>query len=247
MLFSVLMLPLLISLGLWQLQRAQEKATIQETWRAQQALAAVPLQDLVDVPELNFRRVSIRGEFDAEHYWLLENRILDGQLGYEVLMPFRLDADSAAAGITVVLVNRGWVPAGAYRDQLPEVHTPAGPLTLSGSLVEPSDNQFITEVATPASHWPRKILEVDLDSLSTSLGEIGYASDIYKRVLRIDAENIAALQVHWQPVNMTASKHQGYAVQWFSMAVALLILTLFANSNIAELLFSRKRKSDGHE
>jgi surfeit locus 1 family protein len=238
MLFSLLLLPLLTGLGFWQLERAAEKRTIQESWRKQQALAPVPFEEITFSSQTDFRRVSLRGRFDAEHYWLLENRILDGNLGYEVLMPFYLASDSAKADL--VLVNRGWVAAGAYRNQLPEFGTPAGIIRISGSLVEPSDNRFIKGNVDQKGEWPRKILEIDLESLGAQLQSEMDQTAIHNAVLQIDADNAAALNVHWQPINMTPSKHQGYAVQWFSMAFVLLILTIFANTNLADIVFRRQ-------
>ena len=242
-LFSLLLLPLLTGLGFWQLQRAAEKTTIQESWRRQQALAPVPFAEVKDSPQENFRRVAMQGQFDPEHYWLLENRVLDGNLGYEVLMPFHVE-NSLGADAGLILVNRGWLPAGAYRTQLPKVNTPVGVIRISGSLAKPSDNRFINEQANPTSTqgWPRKILEVDPKALSMQLQPIQMDGQnfLYERVLRIDAENAAAFKAHWQPINMAASKHRGYAVQWFSMAFVLVILTFFANSNLADVLFRRK-------
>ncbi len=237
-LFSLLLLPLLTGLGFWQLERAAEKMTIQESWREQQALAPVPFEEISGSSSTDFRRVSLRGHFDGEHYWLVENRILDGNLGYEVLMPFYLASVSAKADL--VLVNRGWVAAGAYRDQLPEFETPVGIIRISGSLVEPSDNRFIKPTDHQGDKWPRRILEIDPRHLGAQLEpEVGSAT-VHDAILQIDGDNAAALKVHWQPINMTPTKHRGYAVQWFSMAFVLLILTLFANSNLADIVFRRR-------
>lgn len=237
-LFALLMLPLLIGLGVWQLHRAEDKKTIQESWRRQQAQLPVPFAEIQDLPQSNFRRVSVRGEFDVEHYWLLENQIMDGKLGYGVLMPFRVSDGGQNAG-SLLMVNRGWLPADAYRAQLPAVVTPEGPVEVTGSLVQPSNNQFINEPSGQAQGWPRKILEVDLDILAEQLNSLGYEETLHDQLLQIDPDSVAAFAVNWQPTNMSASKHTGYAVQWFSMAFALLVLTVFANSNLAEVLFRR--------
>jgi len=153
-------------------------------------------------------------------------------------MPFYLASASEKADL--VLVNRGWVAAGAYRDQLPEFETPAGIIRISGSLVEPSDNRFITATDNREDKWPRRILEIDPRSLGAQLETDSGQAMVHDVVLQIDADNAAALKVHWQPINMTPTKHRGYAVQWFSMAFVLLILTLFANSNLADIVFRRR-------
>lgn len=234
LLFTLLLLPLLLSLGVWQLQRAEEKKTIQESWQAQQALPPVPFAEIKDSAEVEFRRVSLRGRFDGEHYWLLENRILDGKLGYEIVMPFITTEDE------LVIVNRGWLPAGAYRSDLPQVPTAADVVSISGSLAQPSDNRFIAEQPEPPQQWPAKILQVDLATLGAHLNALGYEREPYRRVLRIDGEAPGAFTAHWQPINMSPATHKGYAVQWFTMAAALLILSMFANSNLAEALFKSR-------
>lgn len=238
MLFSTLMLPLLTGLGIWQLQRAEDKRTIQESWREQQALAPVPFAEISDHPRENYRRVSLHGKFDGDHYWLLENQILDGRLGYAVLMPFYETASSH-----ILIVNRGWLPAEALRSDLPAVYTPQGAVTVTGSLTEPSDNYFINDTADYAESWPRKVLEVDLDLLTAQVMELGYHAPVYDRVLQIDPGSPAAFDAYWQPMNMTTAKHTGYAVQWFTMAAALLLLTIIANSNLTEILRNRKSGS----
>lgn len=231
LLFTLLFLPLLLSLGFWQLHRAEEKKTIQESWQAQQALPAVPFAEIKNTSDTEFRRVSLHGRFDAGHYWLLENRILDGKLGYEIVMPF------VTTGGDLVIVNRGWLPAGAYRTDLPQVPTTTETVTISGTLTLPSDNRLIAEEREPVGDWPAKILQIDLDALGAQLESLGYERSLYPRVLNIDGDAAGAFTTHWQPINMSSATHKGYAFQWFTMALALLILSLFANSNLAATLF----------
>jgi len=204
------------------LSRAQEKRTLQEHLDLQQALPTVPLN--AEKLEADFRRVMVQGEFDREHYWLLENQILNGSLGYHVVMPF-------LTGEGVLLVNRGWVAAGQYREQNPQFLTPNGPIQITGSLVTPSDSPMIAQVDTQVRQWPPRLLEIDVKLLSQQYGE-----PLIVKILQLDADNVAALDVAWQPINMSPQKHVGYAVQWFGMAMALMVLWLFANSNLGQIL-----------
>ncbi len=228
-LFTLLLLPLLVSLGFWQLHRAEEKQTIQEEYRQQQALPPVDFSD-VKTAQANYRRVRMTGKFLDGKYWLLENKIQDGRLGYHVIMLFQTEGDARVA------VNRGWIAAKAYRDELPEFSTPEGDLVLSGMLVTPADSPFIDESQNRVSEWPHRLLELDMNVMQRQMGE-----PLFPQALQIDADSPGALAVNWQPINMTPEKHRAYAVQWFAMAVALVILFLYTNSNIAQVL-TRNRK-----
>lgn len=228
--FALMLLPVLVSLGLWQFDRAEEKRTILDNRRAQQAQPPVAFAaDQLD--EQLGRRVIAGGRFDRQRYWLLENKIFNGRLGVQVIAPLQLDNDQWLA------VNLGWVAASGDRSQLPPVTIPAGPVSVHGTLSGLSDSPLIDESDNHRSHWPHRILELDAEQMSSQLGET-----VYPVVLLSDPDSPGAQQVYWQPVNMSPSRHRGYAVQWLTMAVALIILWLFANTNLAACI--RRRHQD---
>lgn len=227
-LLTLLFLPLLITLGFWQLNRAEQKKILQQEYQKQQAQAPVLLEEIKNAPAnktWNFRRVRAEGQLDRERYWLLENQFQHGRLGYHVLMPLRTHDGPW------LLVNRGWIEAQAYRDNLPEIHTPNGPIIVEGYLASPVDNLLIQPVDAPLNQWPQVILEIDVLQMEQQLQR-----PLWPKILRLEEQSAAALDVLWQPINTRPAKHLGYAVQWFTMAVVLSILWLFANSNIYEWL-----------
>lgn len=220
-LFSLLLLPLLVGLGFWQLQRADEKSTIQQLLVEQQARPPVSLdaQTLTDAGDWLYRPVAVTGKPDRNRVLLLENQIHQGRIGYHLLVPLLLDDQK------VLLVNCGWLPAHADRRQLPVLPVLPEAVTLRGRLVKPSENPLLREQASDS--WPRLVLQVDTAALAQSLGK-----PVSPWLLQLDADSPLALLVDWRPLNMTADKHTAYAVQWFLLALALVILTLFANSNL---------------
>lgn len=226
--------PLLVVLGFWQLSRAEQKRDIQETLAAQQAQSPLSWQqyqnELQEGRNPTYRRVEFSGRLDAERSYLIENKILRGQLGFHVVTPLYL------AGGEALLVNRGWLAGTGFRDQLPSVPTPTGEVLLSGWLVEPSQNWLLKEQPQTDQDWPRQRLAID-----PNIAQAELERPIVSQMLQLGADSPAAFVIDWQPVNMSASKHQGYAVQWFSLAVALLVLTLFANSNLGAVLKDRFR------
>ncbi len=229
-LFVVTLFPLLILLGFWQLSRAEEKEALLNTWNQQHALPAIEMRSTSqDIP--NNRRVRIKGQFDAIQYWLLEGKVLNGRLGYHVVMAFMLDGSMER-----VLVNRGWVAANKYREILPEFTTPVGTVFISGTWSKPSDVALIEETGNSAnSVWPVRILEANIQPMGEQ-----YGVEFPTNIVRIDEDSAAALQVYWQPINIIPAKHLGYAVQWFAMAFALVVLWVFSNTNLRNFLIQKQ-------
>ncbi|CAM3630011.1 SURF1-like protein [Pseudomonas reidholzensis] len=209
------LLPGLIALGCWQLHRADEKRALldryAERW-IEPPLAVPQLQPLADPA---FYRVHLYGRFDGEHSLLLDNRVRDGQVGVELLQPF-LDQ---ASGLWL-LVNRGWLP---WPDRRVPVHfdTPAQPLALEASVYVAPGSTFQLHPDPAGGQWPHLLTAVDAGPLWQQLGRIGFAHE-----LRLEP-GPASYRLAWPVVAMGPEKHLGYAVQWFALTAALVLLYLY--------------------
>ncbi|WP_236744493.1 SURF1 family protein [Marinobacter similis] len=148
MLFSGVFLPLLIGLGLWQLDRAGQKQELLTQWQ-QQALD-LRWPELVGRGLDSGRPVTLRGRF-GDHSWLLDNRTRDGMPGYEVLTLF-----FPLQGPPVV-VNRGWIQAPRHRDELPRVPSPEDVLEVSGRISEYPEPPVLNDQTPPETSWPRRV------------------------------------------------------------------------------------------
>ncbi|WP_086934300.1 SURF1 family protein [Agarilytica rhodophyticola] len=221
----VFLFPILLRLCFWQIERAEEKKVLAQQWKSQQTAQAIPLNEDVNFKNRRFVRVYASGKFLIKKYWLKENQIYNGQLGYNVIMPF------ASEDGEIVSVDRGWVLGSPRRDYVPTFETPANNVRITGVLVVPSDSKLIREAETRAKSWPHKILEVDIPILSRQ-SEL----ELYPKLLRIDPDSPGALDVIWRPINASSAKHYGYAFQWGLMAVVLIIMYLFASTNLMQLL-----------
>ena len=226
-LFVLVLVPVFLALGNWQLRRADEKLAILESWELRRQQAATPLLSMPESAEdLAYRRVSLRGEYDWAHSFMLDNRIRQGRYGLEVLTPFRLQDN----GLTV-LVNRGWIQADPLRQTLPDVTAPAGDLVLEGYIyIPPGEAYTLGDLAT-AETWPRLVQSVDTGEFASMLD-----ADVYPHVVRIAQYSPGALIAEWPLVNVRPQKHQAYAAQWFAMAFALAVMFVWRCSNLASVV-----------
>lgn len=205
-----LLLPLLIFLGFWQLSRAEEKRQILVAESQRRAAPPVPVLQLLAEPEPAFMRVRLRGRFDPAHSLLLDNRVHQGRVGVEVLQPF-MDRPSGRW----LWVNRGWLP-WPDRRMPPQFDTPAGDLELiTWAYVPPGRSLLSTGNATG---WPRLINRLEPLKIWQELRRPGVLLE-----LRLES-GPGLLTPNWPSVSMGPQKHQGYAVQWFGLAAALLAL-----------------------
>lgn len=234
--FVLVMVPLFAGLGVWQLSRAEEKAALRKAFEVQQSRPPAPLADLVGATaeELAYLPVQLTGRFRSDQYFLLDNRMLHGRYGNEVIGIFEL-ADG-----TLALVNRGWLPADPARTALPEVPPVPGEVTLRGQVYLAPGKPYLLQEQTFATGWPRRVQALEMDKIAASLG-LG-DSKLFPYPVRIDAGEVGALAVDWQVVTTGPAKHIGYAVQWFAMSVVLALLYVLRSSNLRQWLRARRRE-----
>jgi surfeit locus 1 family protein len=210
----------LASLGVWQLQRAEEKRAIVAE---QERRAAEPVTSLDPTPqdpaEWRFRLVEVAGYYLGDRQFLLDNQVRRGQVGYNVLTPFRL-ADSGA----LVLVDRGWVPQGPRRDLLPDVGvTEVGQHIVAQVYVPFGEAYRLGTLDEGEAGWPRRVQYLGLDELGERLGE-----PLAPMVLRLDPQAEHGYLREWDTVPFTPERHIAYALQWFGLAIVLLVVFVAA-------------------
>lgn len=240
-LFTALLFPFLVYLGVWQIGRAEQKQTILQEWQLQQAKPPVEFS-----PSLNstdqFRRVWLTGTINRERYWLIENKTMFGRLGAYVVVAVNVSegGNNNSSGNTILPVNLGWVELPPLREVFPEITLPSGEMRITGMLSAVSHSPLINEADNTHRQWPHKMLEIDLAQMEQQFGK-----PLYPLVLQVDPDSAAAFDVDWKAVNMTSSQHNGYAVQWFTMAGVLFILWLLASSNLASIFKGNNKEQNG--
>lgn len=214
----LLLLVLLINLGFWQLNRADEKRILID--KQTQTMTEKPLQltaAIVDKPEiLRYRKITVAGHYDTGHQFLLDNQIFKGKAGYFVLTPFIIEK-----GKTAVLVNRGWILANPDRHILPEVSIKSLQTMLSGRINNfPSVGIKLAGAGIPTQSEPAVIQIVDTQILAKKLG---YA--LFSFQVELDANEPEGYTRQWLTTTlMSPQQHFGYALQWFGLACALTFL-----------------------
>lgn len=225
LLFTAIFFPLTISLGFWQLDRASQKRDMLTVQQARKASPYIPFSSQAGVDQ-QYLKVIVEGDGIAGvPTLLLDNRVRHGRPGYEVL-----NVVQTTSGETL-LVNRGWLEGSPDRRQLPRVAALGGDLKLKGYLYHSPGQQLMLGEDNWSSTGELEVIQnADPDKVAERLG-----IDLYPYTLRLANNTAGALEADWVVVNIRPEKHTGYAVQWFVMAVVLLIMTVFANSNLATI------------
>lgn len=211
-----LLVTVFVSLGFWQLRRAEEKRALMSLRQTRAEEAPLRLgPELEELADLRYQPVMATGRYDFEHQFLLDNQIFEGRPGYQVLTPLHLEG-----ALVAVLVNRGWIPLNPDRRQLPALPAPAGPLSISGTLDKFASLGLKLEGAEiPTPTWPAVVQVAEAGPLAERLG---YPLLPYQ-VLLAPAEP-GGFERAWRQIDLHPETSQGYAVQWFAFAFTTVAL-----------------------
>ncbi|MGH8135431.1 MAG: SURF1 family protein [Steroidobacteraceae bacterium] len=202
---------LFVALGNWQLGRAAEKRALNEEFtRAGPALPLPPASNAVR----RYQRVTANGGYDSDHQFLLDNMGESGQAGVHVLTPLLLSDGNA------LLVDRGWLPFGTSRDQLPNVTVAGTRRTVSGRLDE-LPRPGIELAASPGAGWPRLTSYPHMQDLAAALGR-----ELHPQLILLDPGEPDGFVRNWQLRGTTPVRHLGYAIQWFAFAATTVAIWL---------------------
>jgi len=225
---TALLLYIMISLGFWQLDRAEYKANLQSIIESRQNIEAIDLNSidqtnlLETVDDWLYQPVYTSGIFDHEYQILLDNQVNNMTAGYSVFTPLKLNNSKA------ILVNRGWIAQGKSRAELPdislnEINTNRAIKGLVATA--PSKGLVLSDMANSYSSWPSVLQYIDINEIETQLGY-----DLLPMVLIIKNSADSGFQAQEIKINMRSEKHTGYAFQWFALSLALLIIYIVVNS-----------------
>lgn len=212
---------LFIRLGVWQLHRADFKEALLRRYAAS---VSAPLQDFAKVAEAppadGFPRVRVRGHYLADRLYLLDNPKHDGRGGVEVFAPFALHGQSQ-----LLLVDLGFLPGNGNgkTPQLPPL--PTAEVSLQGLYVPPPPVGFEMggDALSRQTRWPKNSIFMDPAEIARDLGR-----PLYPRLLALDADPASIyVRVHTLDFSsMPPARHRAYAFQWFTFALAAVVILL---------------------
>ena len=213
----VLLLALFISLGMWQLRRAEDRAEVHERFAEDGDLPA--LTGPVESGQLDayrYRRLELHGKYLSSRQLLLDSMTHEGRVGYHVLTPFLPLGDSRW-----ILVNRGWVEADPDRRVLPLVEVGEAVRLLRGRVDALPQPGLTLGGSGGSDAWPQVLLFPTFDDVETRFPE-----PLYHYQLLLDAELPDGFVREWQPRVLSPERHIGYAIQWFSFAGVLAVMAI---------------------
>ncbi len=213
----VLMVTVLCALGFWQLGRAEEKKLFlaRQQQADQEAVNLNALQS-ASLADLEYKTVTVTGHYDDSRQILINNQIKQGKVGYFVLTPLFISQQN-----NTVLVNRGWVAKDLKRSTYPDVSLVEKTVTLKGRVNHfPSVGLILEGADEPTQGWPTEVQVINVDKMSAKLDY-----RILDFQIELSANQSQGYLRNWTELRIIPpEKHIAYAVQWFALALTLIIL-----------------------
>lgn len=184
-----------------------EKEVLRDAIARAAAMAPAPLPNATqDWTAWRFRPVVATGEYDVRRQILIDNKVHDGKVGFDVVAPLRL-ADGRA-----VLVDRGFVPLRGSRANLPSAPPPTGTIDVHGRVDIPPSHYF--ELGSGSA--PAGIVWEHLDPQRFAKAT---GVDVLPIVIQATDSRPSDGLVHDFPLPDTGiERHLSYMVQWYTFA-----------------------------
>ena len=215
LIFAIIFVPITISLGVWQIERANEKKLIIANY--DKLLVSAPIALQKNQMLNNWQPIETTGTYEDTIVYE-DNAINNGKAGFKVYHLFRNDDG------TFIFIHRGFIERNLIKNNLPEVEIPTEKKSIYGTTLFKQNNTFVKNIEESDS---RIIQEFNASLL---IDKYPMLKDKYLHpfLFNLDIRDVNKYQPIEKPVNMTASKHIGYAIQWFGLCAALIILTIYA-------------------
>ena len=208
------LLLLVVSLGVWQIDRGYKKKELENTFLERQSQPVKEIKYNTFENSDLYRNIVLEGKY-LDQIFLLDNKIHNGKPGLKVFSPFESINES------LVLVSRGWIEF-EDRSNLPVIKTERNALKIQGILRSESKDFILENDNMKKNTNPILVQTINLDELSSYLGK-----PLSPYILELSELSKSAFVKTWQPINLSSFRHFGYAVQWFGLGLVLIIGYLF--------------------
>ncbi|WP_353712184.1 SURF1 family protein [Arthrobacter sp. K5] len=204
-----------VFLGRWQMDRRAE--TLAEIQRVTSNYSATPVTfdqardefNQLD-PSREWTQVKLQGSYDVDGQRIVRNRPLNGQPGYEVVVPFKL-----VSGETVV-IDRGWLPIGNKTPGRPD-SIPAPPSGQITAVVRLKHSEPTLQRGAPEG----QLASIDLP---TYAAELGYPllTGAYGQ-LASETPPVADMPQPFPMPSVDEGTHLSYSLQWFAFGILMFV------------------------
>lgn len=218
---AIILIAVGCALGSWQLQRMHQKeamlASVAEVLRDRSAQPLAMADDSMRAKRYDWAAGA--GQFLVQPAWLVDNQQREGRPGVRV---FRLFQPKASA--TPLLVEMGWLPVGTAREMPMVGPAPAGNIEIRGLLLPPPSGGLLAGAESRTPDGQHLVIALDPATIAAQSG----VARIAPRVLRLDPDLPLghARDLDVLPNTLPPERHLGYAVQWFALAAAVLVIAL---------------------
>jgi surfeit locus 1 family protein len=223
--FCLILFGAFLSLGIWQVNRAEEKDLQQHVIEKRSEQPSISLNQLATRNLTPYTKATATGKYRESEQFLLDNIIHNGKPGFYVITPFEIEGTD-----DIILVNRGWVAQQRKRLNLPRTTIKPDQQTLHGTLAKPRSKPVILgNIDSPISDTPPLWYYMDAEHFEKT---VGYS--VLPLILRLDATSDATSNTtlgsqlirQWPKFEAKTGMHIGYAIQWFVFALFVLIALL---------------------
>ena len=212
-LVTIAAVALFVVAGNWQRDRMHAKEAERAQLDRAAALPALPLPHVDDWAGWRHRSVVATGTWRPAAQLLVDNRVHAGRAGFDVVTPLALDDGR------IVLVDRGWIAAGAGATRVPDVAAPSGRAVVRGRIALP----------------PARYVELDGSGVAGNVWQnldprrIAAATGLALVPIVLEQEAAAAadgLVRQWPAPDAGVDTHRIYMWQWYAFALLAAVLWL---------------------
>ena len=214
----------LVALGIWQLDRAKQKETISKQFTHS------TFKNIEEISEIKkFKPIKAKGQFNNTQQIIIDNIVQQGAIGQFVITPFELDEKQP-----LLMVNRGWIKKLKSVDHVTDITVDNLRRTINGRIGQlPKIGIRNTQIFSNDKSWPRITHFPTLDEISIELKR-----ETFPFILLLSSDDPDGFKREWKPIQSGPKTHYFYAIQWFLMALVLLIIsvkrvkTIFKSKNL---------------
>ncbi|MDC1386534.1 SURF1 family protein [Candidatus Thioglobus sp.] len=203
----------LVSLGFWQLERADDKRSIEASINQANTGSVELIKKEEGLQSKEYYEVRLQGKYLSDKQFIYDNQIVDQVSGYYVLTPYALEGQSKA-----ILINRGFIPWNGRRDKLADIVIGQETREIKVQISKPIKRMEL-KPSEVGIQFPALIQSIDLQDMADR-AKVDFSSVIGL----LDASASNGFIRKWEPYTGSIEKHIGYAIQWFLMALVLAII-----------------------